>query len=227
MISRITRLLPVLLPLALGACASAKVEVPALVLVYMLVRAWRVGMLGVLAGVVLLGIGQYWSLARCEHSDKLGCQVGWCRVVWTSQCSAGVSDGCAQAMAAAGTVAVLLPGAFVCLRETKVPPIDSLRAHGVAMAVATDCNPGTSPLLSLRVALACWLMQRLLLSVGDRFGAEDRTVVELCDAADGSGNGIVYLRDLHLAGRAHHLVCGVDGPNQASHRDRVGAKCAA
>jgi len=59
-----------------------------------------------------------------------------------------------RAMAAAGTVAVLLPGAFVCLRETKLPPIASLRAHGVAMAVATDCNPGTSPLLSLRLAMA-------------------------------------------------------------------------
>jgi imidazolonepropionase len=64
------------------------------------------------------------------------------------------TDNCAQAMAKAGTVAVLLPGAFVCLRETKLPPIDSLRAHGVAMAVATDCNPGTSPLLSLRLAMA-------------------------------------------------------------------------
>jgi len=65
-----------------------------------------------------------------------------------------ITDSCAQAMAQAGTVAVLLPGAFVCLRETKLPPIDSLRAHGVAMAVATDCNPGTSPLLSLRLAMA-------------------------------------------------------------------------
>jgi imidazolonepropionase len=62
-----------------------------------------------------------------------------------------------RAMAEAGTVAVLLPGAFHCLRETKLPPIDAFRAHGVAMAVATDCNPGTSPLLSLRYAmsLAC------------------------------------------------------------------------
>src|SRR5574337_375401 len=56
----------------------------------------------------------------------------------------------AKAMAAAGTVAVLLPGAFYALRETKPPPIDLLRAHGVPMAVATDCNPGTSPLLALR-----------------------------------------------------------------------------
>ncbi|MGE4366106.1 imidazolonepropionase [Thermomonas sp.] len=62
-----------------------------------------------------------------------------------------------QAMAAAGTVAVLLPGAFHVLRETTLPPITLLREHGVPMAVATDCNPGTSPLLSLRQAmqLAC------------------------------------------------------------------------
>jgi len=62
-----------------------------------------------------------------------------------------------RAMAAAGTVAVLLPGAFHVLRETKLPPLDAFRAHGVPMAVATDCNPGTSPLQSLRLAmsLAC------------------------------------------------------------------------
>lgn len=62
-----------------------------------------------------------------------------------------------QAMARAGTVAVLLPGAFHVLRETKLPPLELLRENGVAMAIATDCNPGTSPLLSLRQAmqLAC------------------------------------------------------------------------
>ena len=61
------------------------------------------------------------------------------------------------AMAAAGTVAVLLPGAFHVLRETTLPPLELFRAHGVPMAIATDCNPGTSPLLSLRQAmqLAC------------------------------------------------------------------------
>lgn len=59
-----------------------------------------------------------------------------------------------RAMAQAGTVAVLLPGAFHCLRETQRPPIAEFRARGVAMAVATDCNPGTSPMLSLRLAMA-------------------------------------------------------------------------
>lgn len=58
-----------------------------------------------------------------------------------------------RAMAAAGTVAVLLPGAFYALRETQPPPIAQFRRHGVAMAVASDLNPGTSPLLSLRLAM--------------------------------------------------------------------------
>jgi imidazolonepropionase len=66
-----------------------------------------------------------------------------------------------SAMAQAGTVAVLLPGAFYCLRETKLPPVDALRAAGVPMAVATDCNPGTSPLTSLLLAMnmACTLFR--------------------------------------------------------------------
>ena len=65
------------------------------------------------------------------------------------------------AMAAAGTVAVLLPGAFYCLRQSQLPPIAALRRHGVAMAVATDLNPGTSPLCSLRLAMnqACTLFR--------------------------------------------------------------------
>jgi len=63
------------------------------------------------------------------------------------------------ALARAGTVAVMLPGAFYFLRETKVPPIDLIRKHGVPIAVATDCNPGTSPMTSLPTAMnmACTL----------------------------------------------------------------------
>jgi len=69
-------------------------------------------------------------------------------------------DGVA-AMARAGTVAVLLPGAFYTLRETRVPPVETLRAAGVPMAVATDCNPGSSPLTSLLLAMnmACTLFR--------------------------------------------------------------------
>ncbi len=65
------------------------------------------------------------------------------------------------ALADAGTVAVLLPGAFYYLRETKLPPIDALRAAGVPMAVATDANPGTSPMTSIILAMnmACTLFR--------------------------------------------------------------------
>ncbi|WP_405053754.1 imidazolonepropionase [Sphingobium sp. SJ10-10] len=57
------------------------------------------------------------------------------------------------AMARAGTVAVLLPGAFYFMRDSKAPPVDALRRAGVHMALATDCNPGTSPLTSLLLAM--------------------------------------------------------------------------
>ncbi|MBC3953372.1 imidazolonepropionase, partial [Pseudomonas folii] len=65
------------------------------------------------------------------------------------------------AMAAAGTVAVLLPGAYYFLRETQLPPMDALRKHGVDIAIASDLNPGTSPALSLRLMLnmACTLFR--------------------------------------------------------------------
>ena len=67
----------------------------------------------------------------------------------------------AQAMAKAGTVAVILPGAFYTLRETAAPPIGAFREHGVAMAVATDCNPGSSPMSSLLLSMnmACTLFR--------------------------------------------------------------------
>lgn len=58
-----------------------------------------------------------------------------------------------QAMARAGSVGVILPGAFYTLRETQQPPIDLLRAHGVPMALATDCNPGSAPMTSLLLTM--------------------------------------------------------------------------
>jgi len=66
-----------------------------------------------------------------------------------------------RAMAACGSVAVMLPAAFYVLRETRLPPIGQFRAHGVPMAVASDINPGTAPLLSLRHAMnmACTLFR--------------------------------------------------------------------
>jgi imidazolonepropionase len=63
------------------------------------------------------------------------------------------NDDDARVMAASGTVAVLLPGAFHTLRETKYPPVQAFRQFGVPMAIATDCNPGSSPLTSLLLAM--------------------------------------------------------------------------
>lgn len=72
-----------------------------------------------------------------------------------------LSDSGIAAMAAAGTVAVLLPGAFYFLRETKLPPVEALRKASVPIAIATDCNPGTSPMTSLLLSMnmACTLFR--------------------------------------------------------------------
>lgn len=105
-----------------------------------------------------------------------------------------LSDSGIRAMAQAGTVAVLLPGAFYALRETKLPPIAGLRQHGVAMAVATDCNPGTSPLLSLRLAagMACTLfrltpeeaLRGVTVHAAKALGLSDRGTLETGKRAD-------------------------------------------
>jgi len=72
-----------------------------------------------------------------------------------------LDDAGIAAMAAAGTVAVLLPGAFYFLREKQLPPVEALRRHGVPIALATDNNPGSSPLTSplLTMNLACTLFR--------------------------------------------------------------------
>lgn len=99
-----------------------------------------------------------------------------------------------DAMAKAGTVAVLLPGAFYALRETKLPPITALREKGVPMAIATDCNPGTSPLLSLRMAasMACTLfrltpreaLRGVTLHAARALGLDDRGTLAVGQRAD-------------------------------------------
>jgi imidazolonepropionase len=69
------------------------------------------------------------------------------------------SEAGVRAMAEAGTIAMLLPGAFYTLKQSQRPPIEAFRRHGVPMAIATDCNPGSSPLCSILLALniACTL----------------------------------------------------------------------
>jgi imidazolonepropionase len=91
------------------------------------------------------------------HAEQLSNQGGAALAASYSALSADhlehLDDNGVAAMAQAGTVAVLLPGAFYALRETQKPPIAKLRAAGIAIAIATDCNPGTSPLTDIGLAM--------------------------------------------------------------------------
>ena len=91
------------------------------------------------------------------HADQLSNLGGAALAARFSALSADhleyTDEAGAEALARAGTVAVLLPGAFYFLREKTPPPVDLLRRHGVPLALATDSNPGTSPLTSLLLAL--------------------------------------------------------------------------
>ena len=91
------------------------------------------------------------------HADQLSDGGGaalaaeWCAI--SADHLEHTSEPGVAAMARAGTVAVLLPGAFYVLRERVAPPVALFRQHGVPMAVATDCNPGTSPMTSILLAM--------------------------------------------------------------------------
>lgn len=91
------------------------------------------------------------------HADQLSNLGGAALAAKFSALSADhlehTDEAGAAAMARAGTVAVLLPGAFYFIRETQKPPVEAFRRHGVHMALATDCNPGSSPLTSLLLAM--------------------------------------------------------------------------
>ncbi|PHR60729.1 MAG: imidazolonepropionase [Robiginitomaculum sp.] len=103
------------------------------------------------------------GLAVKLHAEQLSDQGGAALAAQYAALSADhleyVSEEGLRAMAASGTVAVILPGAFYFLKETKKPPIDLMRATGVSMALATDCNPGSSPISSplLILNMACTL----------------------------------------------------------------------
>lgn len=105
------------------------------------------------------------GLAVKAHAEQLSNLGGSALAARYSALSADhieyLDEAGVQAMAAAGTVAVLLPGAFHCLRETQLPPIELLRQYGVPMAVASDANPGTSPICmpTLMANLACSLFR--------------------------------------------------------------------
>lgn len=103
------------------------------------------------------------GLAIKGHVEQLtnshGAELVARRGGWSADHLEYLDEAGVQALAQAGTVAVLLPGAFYFLREKQKPPVEALRAAGVPMSVATDLNPGTSPFASLRLAMnmACVL----------------------------------------------------------------------
>ena len=99
------------------------------------------------------------------HAEQLSDQGGASLAAKYSALSADhleyLSETGAKALSQSGTAAVLLPGAFYYLRESKTPPVDLLRLYGIPMAISTDCNPGTSPVgsLLLMVNMACTLFR--------------------------------------------------------------------
>ena len=147
------------------------------------------------------------------HAEQLSDQGGAALVARSKGLSADhlewLGDEGVAAMAAAGTVAVLLPGAFYFLRETRRPPVDALRAAGVPIAVATDSNPGTSPLTSLLLAMnmACTLFR---LTPAEALAGVTRNAARALGLAD---------RGMLAAGlRADLAVWRVDHPAELAYR---------
>ncbi len=134
------------------------------------------------------------------HADQLGDSGGATLAARNEALSADhlehASETGIAAMASAGTVAVLLPTAFYFLRETQAPPVALMRKHGVAMAVSTDCNPGTSPCASLLTAMnmACTLFG---------FSPEEALAGATCHAAAALG---LYDRGVIETGRRADLA---------------------
>ncbi|HTD04199.1 imidazolonepropionase [Undibacterium sp.] len=113
------------------------------------------------------------------------------------------------AMADGGTVAVLLPGAYYFLRETKLPPIAGLRAAGVPMAIATDCNPGTSPMTSLLLAMnmACTIFR---LTPLEALTGTTRHAAQALGLADQIGS-------LEIGKRADFALWAIDRPGDLAY----------
>ncbi|MEE2979939.1 MAG: amidohydrolase family protein, partial [Pseudomonadota bacterium] len=96
-----------------------------------------------------------------QLSDQAGARLAAAHGALSADHLEFLPDDGVRAMADGGTVAVLLPGAFYFLRETQLPPMDGFREHGVPIAIATDANPGSSPVSSilLMVNMACTLFR--------------------------------------------------------------------
>ena len=146
------------------------------------------------------------------HADQLSDSGGAALAAEFAALSADhlecANDAGIEAMAGAGTVAVLLPGAFYCLREARLPPIAALRQHEVPMAIATDCNPGTAPVTSLllMLSMACTLFR---LTPEEALAGVTRNAAR----ALGLANRGVLARGL----RADLALWNIDGPGELAY----------
>jgi imidazolonepropionase len=117
-----------------------------------------------------------------------------------------ISESGVKAMADAGTVAVLLPGAFYILRETQLPPVQLFREHAVPMAIATDANPGSSPITSLLTVLnmACTLFS---LTPAEALAGVTRNAASALGLEDDRGT-------LEIGKRADFILWDIDHPSE-------------
>ncbi len=160
------------------------------------------------------------GLAVKLHADQLGDSGGAALAARFVALSADhleytTAEGIA-ALRAAGTVAVLLPGAFYALRETRLPPVAALRAAGVPIALATDCNPGTSPTTSptLMMNMACTLFG---LTTSEALAGFTREGARALGCTD---RGV-----LEVGRRADLAIWAVPGPAELAYRIG-GTRCA-
>ncbi len=148
------------------------------------------------------------------HAEQLSDQGGAALVARYGGLSADHLEWLSQdginAMAEAGTVAVLLPGAFYFLRETKIPPIQALRDARVPIAVSTDCNPGTSPMPSLLAAMnmACTLFR---LTPEEALAGATRNAAAALGLSDQVGT-------LEVGKRADFALWAIDRPADLSYQ---------
>ncbi|WP_416233123.1 imidazolonepropionase [Castellaniella sp.] len=153
------------------------------------------------------------GLAVKMHAEQLSLMGGAALAAQYGALSADhlewLDEAGVQAMRHAGMVAVLLPGAYYFLRDTHLPPIDLLRRHGVPMALATDCNPGTSPATSLLLMMnmACTLFH---LTVGEALDGVTRHAADALGCAGVSGR-------LAVGHPADFAVWDVDSPAELAY----------
>ncbi|WP_425411807.1 imidazolonepropionase [Leisingera aquimarina] len=147
------------------------------------------------------------------HAEQLSHQGGTALAAQYSALSVDhveyATEDDARAMAAAGSVAVILPGAFYTIRETQAPPIEHFRSHGVPMALATDCNPGSSPLTSLLLTMnmGCTLF---------RMTPEEALAGVTCNAA--RALGLNDRGQISAGMRADLAVWDVETPGELAYR---------